>query len=139
MTNLNPMFSKMRKKKTYNIPHEYLNQPRSKRKERSDKKKDIKVPVSLGEKKQLKLLGYSQKLSSTQFASVLVEDSISRPYIEFLMAEEYPEEKYYVHVKLSKEKHREVVRLSAEWDCSIRQATHRILVNVLRQERGGAV
>jgi hypothetical protein len=134
--NLNPMFSNKvssKKKSKIFVVNEH------KRKKRSDAKKDIKVPVTLEQKRGLKLIGYNKQLSITEYASQLVGEALNRSYIKFCPAFSYPKNSQFVHVKLSQEQHQKVVQLSAYWNCSIRQAAHRILINQFHEERGEGI
>lgn len=127
--NLNPMFSKPVIKRTSSYE-------KGSRKKRNDSKRDIKVRVSSVEKTELKIRALSISPSITSYTSTLVEEGLSRGYINFLPELDYPNERLYVHVKLSKEHYDKLVVLAAEWDCSIRRAAHRILISLLTEKRG---
>ena len=130
--NLNPMFSKPATNRSRSNPE----RDKVVRKKRSDSKRDIKVRVSSIEKSELKVRALSMSPSITSYTSSLVEEGLSRGYINFLPEHDYPTERLFVHVKLSKEHYDKLIILAAEWDCSIRRATHRILISLLTEKRG---
>lgn len=130
--NLNPMFSKTSiKNKQYTTA-----KPPKSRKKRCDAKRDIKVCVSSIEKKELKIRALSLAPSITNYTSALVEEGLSRGYINFLPERKYSNEKEFVHVKLPKEQYEKLILLAAEWNCSIRRAAHRILISLLLEKMG---
>lgn len=125
MSNLNPMFSKT-----------IVLSTDRKRKKRMDSKTDVKVAVSLDQKKALRILGFCEKLSITQYASKLVKEGISKEYIQFATRTHYSKDYEFVHVKLEQPYYEELVRLSIDWNCSVRKAAHRVLINMLKEQRG---
>ena len=125
MGNLNPMFSKS-----------VVLQSERKRKKRNDAKTDIKVSVSSEQKKALRILGFCEKLSITQYASKLVKEGVSKEYIQFAPRTHYSKDYEFVHVKLEQPVYEKLVHLSVDWNCSVRKATHRVLINILKEQRG---
>lgn len=111
------------------------------RKKRSDAKKDIKVPVSPNEKKLLKMMAFQKTgtPSITQLSSSLVKEGLELSYIKFAPAAKYPQQKDFIHVRLSQADFKALLELSIEWNCSIRKAAHRILLTILQEEKGVAV
>jgi hypothetical protein len=130
--NLNPMFSKPVTKRT----RSNTKLDKVVRKKRCDSKRDIKVRVSSIEKSELKMRALSVSPSITSYTSSLVEEGLSRGYINFLPERDYPNERLFVHVKLSKVQYDKLIILAAEWDCSIRRAAHRILISLLLEKQG---
>ncbi|WP_096199532.1 hypothetical protein [Bacillus sp. FJAT-45350] len=110
---------------------------RIERKERSDKKvfSDIRVPVSLYDREYIMYCSRSKKQSMTEFCTEIVKINIEEFY-------EFPEltyttSDYIVHVKADKEVYERIVYFSVSWNCSIREATYRILTNALFYLQGG--
>lgn len=127
MKTLNPMFEKKI------VP---LSKPA--RKTRSDKQMDVKVAVSLEEKEILRSLNYrlNKSQSMTQFASNLVKEGLEIPYIEHSPYYPVSKEKEYIHIKLTEGYQLKLVNISAKWNCSLRMASRRILINLLYEVKG---
>jgi len=125
MKNLNPMFSK-----TVVLNSE------NQRKKRSDSKTDIKVSVSLEQKKALRILGFCENLSVTQYASNLVREGVAKDYIQYAPRTQYVREYEFVHVKLEQAVYEKLLRLAVDWNCSARKAAHRVLINMLKEQGG---
>lgn len=125
MGNLNPMFSKT-----------IVLESDKKRKKRNDAKTDIKVSVSIEQKKALRILGFCENLSVTQYASKLVIEGVVKDYIQFAPRTHYARDFEFVHVKLEQSVYERLLRLSVEWNCSVRRAAHRVLINILKEQRG---
>jgi len=106
-----------------------------KRKKRNDAKTDIKVSVSLEQKKALRILGFCENLSITQYASKLVKEGVSKEFIQYAPRTYYSKDFEFVHVKLEPPVYEKLVHLSADWNCSVRKAAHRILINILKDQR----
>ncbi|MCA1064512.1 hypothetical protein QTG56_23170 (plasmid) [Rossellomorea sp. AcN35-11] len=99
------------------------------RKVRSDKKHDIRIPVNENEKWWVRLLAGESVLSMTQFTTLLVEKGLTRN-IEFPECS-YVDSENIVHAKVDQMTYKELVRLQADWDCSIRKAAHRVFKYML--------
>ena len=130
--NLNPMYQKT-KPKLPPTERQYM-QPSRPRKERSDKKKDIKVPLTEEQKRMVRWGAYQREMTATSFSTTLVEKALSRPYLKELTEIPYEDTYDYVHVKLSKTNYEVVVKLSILWNVSIRKGVHRILLFMLGDE-----
>ncbi|MFC0273622.1 hypothetical protein ACFFIX_19710 [Metabacillus herbersteinensis] len=135
MTNLNPMFSE-----TLLTPAPSKAKKESNRKKREDALKDIKIPVSLIEKLDLKMFGYKifNESNITRFATSLIKEGLDIEYIDYVPEVDRPSPKdtVFVHAKLRKEEHTEIVNISAKWNCSIRLAARRIIINLLKEKKG---
>ncbi|MBU7595836.1 hypothetical protein AB3Z07_28465 (plasmid) [Metabacillus halosaccharovorans] len=127
MSNLNPMFHR-----------NYKSRPKlEKTKKRIDKKMDIKVAVTLDEKSRIRKLNFdlNRNLSITQFSSNLVIEGLDIPYILYSPYRKPPRNYEYVHVKLPLEYQSKLLDLSIKWECSLRKAARRILINLLEDKR----
>lgn len=125
MAHLNPMLNKSRRQRS----------GVKTRKQRSDKKVDIRVPISDSDREFILWNARSKRESMTKFATDIVRDSVMRDF----PFKEYPYEKHFfeVHVKADQELYQHIVNYSVEWNCSIRETTYRILTNALFYIRGG--
>ncbi len=107
------------------------NKPSRPRKERSDKKKDVKVPLTEEQKRLVRWGAYKKEMTATSFSTMLVEQALTKPYIKGLPVIPYEDTYDYVHIKLKKTEYDEVVRLSILWNVSVRKGVHRILLSML--------
>lgn len=105
------------------------------RKTRSDKKIDIRVPVSERNREFILWNARSKRQSMTRYATDIVRDSINRN-LHFVECE-YVKHDFEVHVKAEQELYQHIVNYSVDWNCSIREATFRILSNAIHYIRGG--
>jgi len=124
MSNVNPMFEPSRK--TTTITNQ---QPR---KTRSDKKKDIKIPVNEIQRQLIRTSAFQQGITTTQYMSKLLTEHLRIDYISEIHAYEYKDTKKYIHAKLGQETHSKLVQLAIEWGLSQRAAATRILCFALR-------
>ncbi|ADC52275.1 hypothetical protein BpOF4_21399 (plasmid) [Alkalihalophilus pseudofirmus OF4] len=106
-----------------------------KRKIRSDKKIDIKVPITIEQKQKLKILARlesvktNERVSITQMASMLVQEGL-------VQYESFPENTYdaslnTIHVKLTSFYAEQLFNFELEWDVSKREAAAKILSYIL--------
>jgi hypothetical protein len=107
---------------------------RSERKTRSDKKKQIKVPVTDEEKlligRMSLLNGHKGEIDS--YLSSIFSMATERPYIFYSKPVPYKDNRNYVSTKVKKEVWDKILELKVEWGLrSVKQAAHRILVNEL--------
>ncbi|MBD5800459.1 hypothetical protein BHU24_14760 [Bacillus pseudomycoides] len=124
MTNVNPMFEPSRKSTTItNL------QPR---KTRSDKKKDVKIPVNEIQRQLIRTSAFHNNLTTTQYMSKLITEHLRIDYISEIHAYEYKDTKKYIHAKIEQETHSKLVQLAIEWGVSQRAAATRILCFALR-------
>lgn len=102
------------------------------RKTRSDKKKSVRVYV---DRFQYQKVLKNSKLND-QTITAYVSDLVSRELDENKDFEEvnYQVEDHIVHVKLTQDDYEHICNLSASWLYpSIRQTTHRVLINALKK------
>lgn len=127
MSVINPMFEpREHRKQSTTIANQ---QPR---KTRSDKKKDIKIPVNEIQRQLIRTSAFQQGITTTQYMSKLLTEHLKIDYISEIHAYEYKDTKKYIHAKLGQETHSKLVQLAIEWGVSQRAAATRILCFALR-------
>ncbi|WP_169801175.1 hypothetical protein [Halalkalibacter krulwichiae] len=105
------------------------------RRTRSDKKRDIKIPVAKDEKHFIIMASIGRNESETDYCTQLLKSALSRN-------NEFEEVPYYnyqttVHIKADLHLQEQISYYAALWGCrSVRKATHRIFMQSLRLERG---
>lgn len=102
------------------------------RKTRSDKKKDIKIPVNEIQRQLIRSSAFKEGITTTQYMSKLITEHLKIDYISEIHAYEYKDTKKYIHAKLGQETHSNLVQLAIEWGVSQRAAATRILCFALR-------
>ncbi|MEK4711122.1 hypothetical protein [Bacillus sp. FSL R10-2780] len=124
MSNVNPMFEPRKQSTTItNLKP---------RKTRSDKKKDVKIPVNEIQRQLIRTSSFQQGITTTQYMSKLITEHLRIDYISEIHAYEYKDTKKYIHAKLEQETHSKLVQLAIEWGISQRAAATRILCFALR-------
>lgn len=111
------------------------NKPAKNRKQRSDKKVDIRVPISDDDREFVLYHARTKRQSMTRFCTDIIRTQIEN-HQEFY-EHPYSQTDFIVHVKADEELYQHIVNYSIEWSCSIREATHRILTDSLFFIRGG--
>ncbi|WNF36383.1 hypothetical protein RJD24_18470 [Bacillaceae bacterium IKA-2] len=124
--NINPMFNQKPKKQP---PPPKVSKVR---KVRSDKKHDIKIPISAYNKKLVLLFARRKDLSVTQYCTELVAEALG--YNFDFEEVEYKHTDTTVHIKPDKELYNLIINKSVDWSCSIRRASHRVLHHALQME-----
>ncbi|KIQ83572.1 hypothetical protein RW25_05320 [Bacillus sp. L_1B0_8] len=124
MSVINPMFEP--RKQSTTITNQ---QPR---KTRSDKKKDIKIPVNEIQRQLIRSSAFKEGITTTQYMSKLITEHLRIDYISQIHAYEYKDTKKYIHAKLEQKTHSQLVQLAIEWGVSQRAAATRILCFALR-------
>lgn len=124
MSVINPMFEP--RKQSTTITNQ---QPR---KTRSDKNKDIKIPVNEIQRQLIRTSAFQQGITTTQYMSKLITEHLKIDYISEIHAYEYKDTKKYIHAKLGQGTHSKLVQLAIEWGVSQRAAATRILCFALR-------
>ncbi|MBK5491639.1 hypothetical protein [Bacillus sp. TH13] len=124
MSVINPMFEP--RKQSTTITNQ---QPR---KTRSDKKKDIKIPVNEIQRQLIRSSAFKEGITTTQYMSKLITQHLRIDYISRIHAYEYKDTKKYIHAKLEQKTHSQLVQLAIEWGVSQRAAATRILCFALR-------
>ena len=124
MSNVNPMFEP-RKQSTTIANKQPL-------KTRSDKKKDVKIPVTEIQRQLIRTSAFHNNLTTTQYMSKIITEHLRIDYISEIHAYEYKDTKKYVHAKLEQETYSKLVQLAIEWGVSQRSAATRILCFALR-------
>ncbi|MFP3415015.1 hypothetical protein SB773_26160 [Bacillus sp. SIMBA_074] len=124
MSNVNPMFEPRKQSTTItNL------QPR---KIRSDKKKDVKIPVNEIQRQLIRTSAFKEGITTTQYMSKLITEHLRIDYINEIHAYDYKDTKKYIHAKLDQGAHSKLVQLAIEWGVSQRAAATRILCFALR-------
>ncbi|MBP3953632.1 hypothetical protein [Bacillus suaedae] len=125
MKRLNPMLNEQRRPR----------KPSINRKTRSDKKVDIRVPITDQDREFILWNARSRRMSMTAFCTEIIQIQIQRNQ-EF-HPRPYEHTDFIVHVKADEELYRHIVNYSIKWSCSIREATHRILTDSIFFIKGG--
>ncbi|MEK4581801.1 hypothetical protein [Bacillus sp. FSL R12-0074] len=124
MSKINPMFETPKQSTTITNLHP--------RKTRSDKKKDVKIPVNEIQRQLIRTSAIQKNITTTQYMSKLITEHLRIDYISEIHAYEYKDTKKYIHAKLDQETHSKLVHLAIEWGVSQRAAATRILCFALR-------
>lgn len=124
MSVINPMFEPRKQSTTITN--------RQPRKIRSDKKKDVKIPVNEIQRQLIRSSAFQEGITTTQYMSKLIAEHLRIDYISEIHAYEYKDTKKYIHAKLEQETHSKLVQLAIEWGVSQRAAATRILCFALR-------
>lgn len=124
-----PMFDKRVK------PAYLINQEQKPRKQRKDKKTQIKVPVTEEEKLKIAKLslqnGYQGEIHP--YLDMVFSVAVERNFTKYAKVLPYKDTELYVSTKIPKEVYEKIVQLKVEWGLrSIRQAAHRILINEIQ-------
>jgi hypothetical protein len=106
------------------------------RKTRSDKKKQIKVPVTEEERIRIGRMslqnGHKGEIDS--YLSEVFSSATERPYISYCKPVSYKNNGNYASTKVKKEVYEKILELKVEWGLrSISQAAHRILMNEIME------
>jgi hypothetical protein len=106
------------------------------RKKRSDAKNDVKIPMTLQQRQIIKQLAKRHRISMTTYCSDLLALFLRRK-TEYRLVEYSSADKKSVHAKLSSSDYDILYEYSIKWDCSLRQAAHRIMMTAIPIESGG--
>ncbi|MDP4087548.1 MAG: hypothetical protein Q8934_23580 [Bacillota bacterium] len=136
MESLNPMFSKNNLQNTKITKVPKPNNEPVQRKKRSDAKHDVKIALSTEQRQITKMLAKRHHLSPTTYCSQLLGLFLIKN-TDFQPVEYSPTDKRSVHANLSAAEYKLLFDYSVKWDCSIRQAAHRILTIAIKVESGG--
>jgi hypothetical protein len=137
---LNPMFRRdLNQKETNNLkkqgqaPDVPSLEPKPKRKTRSDKKYDVKIPLTLDQRRMIRLQAAKKEIYPTHLCTHLIKKGLERgipfPEIPYPSSSDrsYP-------AKLESGFIDQLTEWTIEWDCSRKQAAHRILIGMLKAE-----
>lgn len=102
------------------------------RKTRSDKKKDVKIPVNEMQRQLIRSSAFQQGITTTQYMSKLITEHLNLSYIAEIHSYDYIDTKRYIHAKLDQEVHKKLVHLAIDWGVSQRCAGARILCFALK-------
>jgi len=132
MDSFHPMFNEINEN-IVQISTNITQHPKKVRKERSDKRKDIRIPLTSETKQLIKKISFQYNTYPTIFTSDLLTESLHR-FNEFELVEYPIHSKSLAVAKLDKETFEILRNYCIEWDCSIRKAAHRVVINSLRKE-----
>lgn len=136
MKPLNPFFeTRTISSKTLSNPNNVRKKPITKsegRKERCDKKKDVKIPFTTNERKLIKQLARLRGLEPTPYCTDLIIKALKCNY-SFPDLPYDPKGQPYP-VKLESFFHDRLFHFKVEWDCSLREAAYRIISFMLKLE-----
>ncbi|MCM3441379.1 hypothetical protein AB3Z07_27865 (plasmid) [Metabacillus halosaccharovorans] len=130
---LNPIFRKDAPNEEVN--HNVRKQPvdKPKRATRSDKKTNIKIPLTLEERQLIRKVAKEKKMYPTHLCTYLIQRGLQLgthfPLVDYPSSSDksFP-------AKLNLNSTEKIDSLTIEWDCSRRQAAHRILITMLKAE-----
>ncbi|MDD9309794.1 hypothetical protein PUS82_00415 [Cytobacillus firmus] len=124
---LNPMFNRKKPRRPSPPVSENV---RKERKQRSDKKFDIKVPLNDRQLRIFRALAYKHGMTDTAYAAYLVVKGMDYNLdFEEVEYKNFPET---VHAKLTKEEHERLFQYDLIWNNrSMRKTAHRILIGML--------
>ncbi|QOY38000.1 hypothetical protein AWH56_010780 [Anaerobacillus isosaccharinicus] len=125
--NINPMFNSQPKSAV-----KEKSETSKPRKQRSDKKHDIKIVVSKVDKRRVLYNSRLRGLSEKKYCTELVRKAFEYNY-EFYEVD-YPESNLTVHINPDAELYTEIVNKSVDWQCSIRRAAFKIFREAIRLE-----
>lgn len=136
MEPINPIFTKKTSRSILETKKEIVRKkPITKmegRKERSDKKKDVKIPFNPQERRLLKILAKKMGLDPTPYCSILVKKGLQE-FKDFPIRPYDPKGQPYP-AKLEKVYHDQLFEMKVRWDCSLKEAAYRILAFMLEEE-----
>lgn len=128
MKAINPIFNSNLKKSVTNGTPDIKKRAKTKeegRKERCDRKKDVKIPFTEEERILVKKLARKRNLEPTPYCSFLVKQALTKKYV-FPICEYNPKGKPYP-AKLESYYHDLLFDYTLQWDCSFKEAAYRII------------
>lgn len=137
MKHLNPLFTNQNSKKNNvnqgaNIRKKTITKKEG-RKERCDRKKDVKIPFNEDERKLIKHLARQNNLDPTPYCTLLIKKALKGNYVfpECLYnpkGKPYPAklESYYFDLLFD---------YKIEWDCSLKESAYRIISFMIKDQR----
>lgn len=136
MDSLNPMFQKTKSSRPVPVrPPNVRKKPVTKkegRKVRSDKKHDIKIPLTLEQRKLIKALARQSGEYPTNYLSKVMKAELPRASYIPEPSVPYPSaSKLSYPIKLEQMYFKQLQDVSIEWDCSLRRAAYRIISSLL--------
>ncbi|MGM0877787.1 MAG: hypothetical protein ACQEWV_24370 [Bacillota bacterium] len=136
MKPLNPIFdNNVTKNNTFNLTPNVRKKPITKaegRKERCDKRKDVKIPFNQSERKLIKELAKKRGLDPTPYCTFLLIKALKTNY-HFPECSYDPKGQPYP-AKLDQHFHDLLFNYKVEWDCSLKESAYRIVSFMLSIE-----
>jgi len=101
------------------------------RKTRSDKKKDIRINLTLEQKKKVKRLArIKNNMDHTNYSQELLKDAIR--FKNYFPEVDYPKSpETNIGVRLEEIYYQSLLDLAIDWNVSVRKATHRVFMAIL--------
>ncbi|MFE8703949.1 hypothetical protein ACFYKX_25585 [Cytobacillus sp. FJAT-54145] len=125
--NLNPMFNRKKPRKP-SLPNP--NNVRKEHKTHSNKKFDIKIPMTDRQIRIFRALAYKNGMTDTAYGAYLVVKGMD--YNLDFEEVDYKNLPVTVHAKLTKEEHERLFQYALQWQTrSIRKTAHRVLIGML--------
>lgn len=137
--NINPMFRNESKQPspfhtTLNV-RKANEKTKKVRRERGDKKHDVKVPLRPDLIKEMEYQAFRKNLSLTSYAAVLLAKGLKLDSSLFPEGDYNPRDRM-VHCKTPRFLYEKLFHYKVEWGCrSMRRAAHRIIVEMIMRER----
>lgn len=124
------------KEKSGGVLNSFLTDRREKQKkplppieqQKREKKNDIKIPVSESMDRAIRLNARNEGKTITEYCTYIMQSAMSWTVQGQFKEVPYKTSPYMVHVSLQDSYYSEVVRLSSQWHCTIREAAHRIFM-----------
>ena len=138
----NPMFSNKRRNKNKvsivrNLEDGQGSAAASERKPRSDKKTDIKIPLTKEQRIIVRRMARQYNMDPTPFTEYLVKKGLARGIPFGKPREAYPSgSQLSFHARLEANFLEKLDNWRIEWDCSRREAAYRILMGMINAEGG---
>ncbi|MCS0824765.1 hypothetical protein NX029_12355 [Cytobacillus firmus] len=137
MKAINPIFNNKNKNKlsvthTPNVRKKPVTRAEG-RKERCDKKKDVKIPFNDEERVLIKRLAKMRGLEPTPYCTLLIKKALKEEH-HFPPCYYNPKGKPYP-AKLEVHYHDHLFDYKVKWDCSLKEAAYRIISFMLTIER----
>jgi hypothetical protein len=138
----NPMFEKKKKPEpkvinSTNVRENNNSEVKKQRKTRSDKKDDIKIPLTIEQRILVRKFANKNEMAPTPYTGHILKKGLSRgiPFPE--PAVPYPSKSTIsFHAKLEVHFLNKLDEWAILWDCSRRKAAYRILMGMLKVEEG---
>lgn len=104
------------------------------RKKRSDAKHDVKIPLTERQLQVFRIMAFHHNMSPTTYAAYLIQKGME--YNMEFKEREYRNLRTTVHVKLNRKQYEQLFTFAVKWNCSQRQAAHRILLGMMSFLKG---
>lgn len=135
MKPLNPMFQNKEKvhpkPEVQNVRKKTITKSEGRR-ERCDKKRDVKIPFNEKERRLIKYLSRKRGMLPSPYCTYLMKKALNSNHNYFETPYD-PKGKPYP-AKLEKYYHEKLFEYTVEWDCSLKESAYRIITFMLIKE-----